>query len=77
MAKVGDRAQRPDAQATRLAALAGDRSKGEQLALDGARQGAGQLERIALAAAEQATGPEGCWSDLDDTHVSRRLADAG
>ena len=77
MAEVGDRAQRPDAQSPRLAALAGGRPKGEQLALDVVGQGAGQFERIALAAAEQATGPEGCWSDLDDTHVSRHLADAG
>jgi hypothetical protein len=49
----GERPQGAHAQAARLAVVARTRAEGDQLAVDVRGQRAGQLQRIALAAAEQ------------------------
>ena len=73
----GERAQGAHAQAVRLAVVARSRAEGDQLAVDVGGQRTGQLQRIALAAAEQARRSERRWGDVNDAHVGRRLADAG
>ena len=71
----GDRAQRAHAQTTGLAAPLRPAAEGQQLTIDVCSERPSQFERVALAAAEQTRGAERCRSDMNDTHVSRRLAD--
>ena len=60
-----------------IAVVARTQAEGDQLAVDVRGQRAGQLQRIALAAAKQARRSERRWGDVNDAHVDRRLADAG
>ena len=62
-------------QPPRLAVLCPPAAERQQLTVDVRSKRAGQLERIALTAAEQTGGAERRWSDMNDTHVGRRLAD--
>lgn len=65
-----------DAQPAGLAVLIAAPAEGDQLAVDLPRQSAGQLERVALAAAEQAGESKWRGSDVDDAHAGRRLSNS-
>jgi hypothetical protein len=71
-----ERPQRAHPQAPRLAMLRRPAAEGQQLTVDVRGERAGQLEWVALTAPKQARGAKWCWSDMDDTHVRRSLADA-
>jgi glycosyltransferase involved in cell wall biosynthesis len=65
---VPDRAQRADAQPGAVDGGAGAGPEGHQLDVDVAGEGAGQLDGIALSAAQQSAGAEGRGGDVDDPH---------
>jgi hypothetical protein len=71
------RLERAHPQPPRLAVLCWPAAERQQLTVDVRSKRAGQLERVALTAPEQTGGAERCWSNMNDTHVSRRLADPG
>ena len=68
-ADPAQRRQRSAPQAARFALEACSAAEGDQLALDMRGQRAGQLERVALAPAEQAVRPEWRRRNMDDAHV--------
>ncbi len=72
----GERPQRAPSQPARLAPPLSTGAERDELAVDFRGQGAGQFERVALAAAEQAVRPEWCWSDVDNAHAGNRLTHA-
>ena len=69
------RLERAHPQPLRLAVLCRPTAERQQLTVDMRSKRAGQLKRIALTAPEQTGGTERRWSDMNDTHVSRRLID--
>ena len=77
VAEVRDRPQNADVQAARLRRGAGSRPERHELALDAACERARELERVALAAAEDAVHPERCRSDVYDAHLVVSLITLG
>src|SRR5439155_19966525 len=75
--QVAERSEGSAAEAAGLAKRAGAAAEADQFAVELLGQRAGQLEREALAAAEQAVWPEGSRGNLDDAHAASRLADPG
>jgi glycosyltransferase involved in cell wall biosynthesis len=76
-AEEGKRAKDADAEAARLAPRAGRRPEGDELAIDTARERPAELERVALAAPEDARRAEGRGSDVDDAHLVLPLITLG
>jgi hypothetical protein len=70
---VGARTEHPHPQAARLAPLGRPRAEGDQLAVHGGCQRARQLERIALAAAEEAAGAKDGRRNVYDLHRTLSL----
>ena len=76
VAEVADRAENPDAQTARLS-NARSGPEADELAVHVARDGTGQLERVALAAAEDPGLAEGGGGDVNDPHLSLCLVTLG
>jgi glycosyltransferase involved in cell wall biosynthesis len=76
VAKVGDRAQHPDAEPTRLANGRG-RAETDELAVNAVGEGTRELERIALPAAEDPGVAERRGRDVDDPHLVLCLVTLG
>src|SRR6266540_6410636 len=76
-AEVGERRQGPDLEARRVADLVRAAPESDQLAVGLSSQRASQLERVALAAAEQSGRAKWRRSYVNDPHASGRLADPG
>jgi glycosyltransferase involved in cell wall biosynthesis len=74
---VSDRPQRPDAETIRLADEAGGRAERDERRVDVPRERPAELERVALAAAENPRGPEGGRRDVDDPHLVLALVTLG
>src|SRR3954470_6824280 len=68
VAQLEDRSQHPHAQPARLS-YGGARSERDELAVDVAREGTSELERIALAAPEDPGVAERRGRDVDDPHL--------
>jgi hypothetical protein len=66
---VGDRAQRADPHPGRVADDARAGPEGHQLDVGVSGQRAGELDRVAFAATQQAPGAERGGGDVDDAHV--------
>jgi glycosyltransferase involved in cell wall biosynthesis len=76
-AKERDGAEGPDPQTSGLAPGARLAGEGDELAVDLAGERAGELERIALTAPEDARRAEERWCDVDDAHIVLPLITLG
>jgi glycosyltransferase involved in cell wall biosynthesis len=72
-----DRAQDAEAEAAGIAPRARRSAEADELAIDVARERAGELEGVALAAAEDSTGAEERRSDVDHPHLVLPLITLG
>jgi glycosyltransferase involved in cell wall biosynthesis len=72
-----DRAENPEAKASGIAPSSRRTAEGDELAVDMAREGTAELERIALPAPEDAGRAEERRSDMDDPHLVLPLITLG
>lgn len=75
--EMDERAEDADAKAARVAAEARRAAEDDELAVDVPGEGSRELERIPLAAAEDAGRPEERGSDVDDAHLVLPLLTLG
>ncbi len=73
----GKGAKDVDSEPARLAPRASRRPEAHELAVDAARKGAGELERVTLTPSEDPLGAEERRSDLDDPHLVLPLVTLG
>ena len=74
---VRQRAERPQPQPVRRADHAGPGAERDQLAVEVSGERPGELERVALTAAEDAAGAKGGRSDVNDAHLVLPLLTLG